>query len=170
MLIIQEIVSRWTKKSRGAPGAAIRNSVPEFLVVSVPNSKMESDSWIYQREIFDEFKNFKEPFKQINVLRPFKLNKFGVTDLSALEDKVAVKVNYGSWGGAPIRDYQENEAFMLSTKEIGQVRYNWRVSHDEGGWAYEKTVLNIALVSEFDSSLFVNSKPNYIYEDMPNLW
>jgi hypothetical protein len=170
MLIIQEIVSRWTKLSRGAPEAVKRNSVPESLVIPRLNATIENDSWIYQKEIFDEYKSFEDPFKQADVLKPFKMNRFGIAEISSLDNKVLITINYASWDGAPIRDYKEKKAFTLSMNESGQLRYNWRISYDEGGWAYQKSVLNIGLASNLDSKLFIVNKPKYIYEDMPSLW
>lgn len=170
MLIIQEIVTRWTKESRGAPGATLRNQVPEFLSVPMPREPMTDESWIYQKSIFDEYRKFEEPFEQLDVITPFKLSKFGIADISEREIGVLVDINYGAWEGAPRRDFLKKKAFQLDLNDVGKINYNWRIAYDEGGWAYQKTVINMALLNDFVPEIFITKDATQSFEDMPNLW
>jgi hypothetical protein len=170
MLIIQEIITRWTKESRGAPGAVLRNQVPEVLSIPTPSDPMTDDTWIYQKVIFDEHKKFKDPFEQLDLLTPFKLTKFGIAEITEQSSCIAICINYGAWDGAPRRDFLKKKAFLLMKGDFGQIRYNWRISYDEGGWAYQKTTLNIAYAVTYEPNLFQTQQVTLSFEDMPTLW
>lgn len=170
MLIIQEIVCRWTKKSRGSPGSALRNQVPEKRVVTASSREALSDNWVYQKSIFSEYLKFENPFEQLDVLSPFKLCKYGIVSLSKQDQEILGSLNYGAWEGAPRRDFLEKKIFSLRISDIGKIKYNWRIAYDEGGWAYEKTVINLAHLDKFEPKVFLENEPIYSFQDMPNLW
>jgi len=135
----------------------------------MPKDPVVNDRWIYQKAVFDEYKKFRDPFVQLDLLTPFKLTKFGIIELSEELHSVQVRVNYGKWNGAPIRDFSEKEVFTLNEGDYGQIRYNWRTSYEDG-WCYEKTTINLVNTKSFESKIFLTKKIKKSFEDMPNLW
>ncbi len=76
--------------------------------------------------------------------------------------------------GMPPRDTHPRAAaktaFELGAGEWGRVLYNGRFSSDEGGWWYQKTVVNVGCYDEVQAEVFVSTRPLYIIDRMVGLW
>lgn len=162
--IIQVIETQWTKRSRSAPRATLRNSVPENYLLGL----YELDDDVYtQRISYAEINEFSEPYitdlKRINEnqQREMKL------ELKEIGDRLDVFCS-----GIPLRDdYPKAKKIgVLSNntwlKIVGNVRTSW-----ESTWAYYKYVYNVFYG---DSSLFdsvvLDKKSEAIFVDEAKLW
>lgn len=166
MLLIQEIDVSWTKASRGAPGSIQRNAVPECLEMSMPKGAWPSDKWLYQKSMFSEHKNFANPFNQIDALEAFKLKSFGALEFNRENEGIGVTLKPGDWRGMPGYPPPSGRHFILHDNAYARIRYNWRIAHEEGGWAYGKTVFNLIETARFNAGIFVQNEPVIAYEDM----
>ncbi len=76
--------------------------------------------------------------------------------------------------GAPLRDAHPRASskadFELGAGEWGRVLYNGRFSSDEGGWWYQKTVVNVGCYDEVQAGAFVSARPLYTIDRMARLW
>ena len=61
-------------------------------------------------------------------------------------------------------------AFELGAGEWGRVLYNGRFSSDEGGWWYQKTVVNVGCYDEARGDVFASTQPRYTINRMARLW
>lgn len=62
MIVLQEIVTTWTKASRGGENATSRNAVPEsFLLPALLEQPKTSNYVLYQRVMYSEQHNFQLP-------------------------------------------------------------------------------------------------------------
>lgn len=171
MLIIQEITTLWTIKSRGAPGAVDRNRVPEALLVPKLIKPISAEAWIYHRAEFGERDQFQAPTETVQVLTPFELTAFGILAISGVKAYFLIDIDYAAWKGAPRRDYQRRHAFQLRLSETGTVKYNWRTSvGDIGYWAYQKSVIHVGWLDRYSRSVFTDQKATHQFEDMSSLW
>ncbi len=169
MLLIQEIEVSWTKASRGAPGSIQRNAVPECLEMLMPEGAWPSDKWLYQKAMFSEHSGFTNPFNQIDALEPFKVKFFGALQLSREDEGIGVTLKPFNWRGMPGYAPPSGRQFTLRGNTYARIRYNWRIAHDEGGWAYGKTVFNLIEAAHFNPSVFTQNEPALAYENMHGL-
>lgn len=172
-MLIQEIVTRWTKASRGAPQAVGRNRVPEGLAFPEP-FELPAGWWGYHRAIYDECTEFERPSHEVSVVDPSQRSRVGLLELCEEATRLCVFVRYDLWRGMPARDFPGDgattEAFELERGEMGRVCYCWRSSHAEDTWSYQKTVVNIGNVEVLRADFFVGRTADKSYSDMPDLW
>ncbi len=180
ILVIQQITAKWTKQSRGAPHSARRNAVPTTL--SLPNQfntpQLESTPICiaHQHVLFDEETDFtpQETLTVHAVEPPNRHFKFGCIHPSFSQDTVEILFEYStSCAGAPDRASPAKMAFELGVNDRGKIVYNGRFSRGySGGWYYQKQVFNVMLLAEWsdkDVSLFVDHKPQKVYENLADL-
>ena len=170
MIIIQEIETTWSKKSREANKASIRNSVPEAF--DIPNNK--EDINIYQLYRYEEETEFKDPKIKIEKFNDKKLNNFfGALRLYYENNILKVKYTYSPENvGAPERTVYPKEVLSLKSGEWGRVIYTGRFcgtysSYTE--WFYKKEVFNIANIEIPNISIFTKTKPKKTFKDIANL-
>ncbi len=163
-IIVQIIDIEWTKKSRGAPQATLRNSVPE----SLPFGKHDLGQGVFVQSIrYSEIDAFTDPV----VKKPRLVNeqKQREMKLGFVNDQNIVEVS--TWG-IPLRNEHGKEKLVGTLNESMWLRIigNVRVSL-EHTWAYHKYVYNIyygkAVI--FDE-VVQKTKPQTIYRDEVNLW
>lgn len=135
-VIVQVIKVTWTKKSRGNPGASLRNSVSERY----PFNFEVGDKPVYLQEIaYSEFDDFSNPIEK--GFRSVNDNQLREIGLEFLQENDILKVKF--WG-VPIKrqysllknigDLEKNNWLKI----IGNVRVSWEYT-----WAYHKYVYSI---------------------------
>jgi hypothetical protein len=166
MVIIQEILTTWTKTSRGAPGAVARGKVPErmsFAAAATESAILEHMAY------FNEHGGFVARETTQQYAAPATL-AYGCTRLQVEVDRVAVTWRYDSgYIGAPGRDGSTKEVFVVRPGQWGRVRYNGRLTEDEGWW-YRKIVLNVGIFASGSGSEFLANEPDFTYDQMARLW
>lgn len=71
----------------------------------------------------------------------------------------------------PVNHSPLQKAFELQTGQWGRILYNGRHSDwDNGGWSYDKYVVNIGLFVDPKPDVFLSTKPLKTYSKMALLW
>ena len=95
ILIVQTICSSWTKASRGAPGAVARNTVPECLPISLPNTDLDDLQVLYHEIFFEEVTGFQSQKEHISV-NPAIYPPHGCIKVERIAKEVHVTYKYNS--------------------------------------------------------------------------
>ncbi|WP_372368274.1 hypothetical protein [Candidatus Uabimicrobium sp. HlEnr_7] len=165
MILVQMVEIKWGKEYRGAPKAAIRNSVSEayeFLPFLSREKKYGYQSfscyaWSDFIKSHIETKEQDETpqqethigfFLQENELKTYYLPNCDQGEKFAWEKR--------------------KFAFKLKENEWGQIKFNGRYEVDEE-WIYTKNIYNIGRFTNPPSNVFISSKADYLYEDMKNI-
>src|SRR5262245_14038081 len=165
MVVVQEIQTSWTKDSRGAPGAVARNAVPERLAFT-PSAGRHTVLEHLAR--YGEESGFVASVTVTSYDAPASL-RYGCVPLVVDDSRVQVMWQYDSgYIGAPVRDGPPKEAFVVSVGQWGCLRYNGRLTYDEGWW-YRKAVLNVGIFDAPTGSEFLAREPDFTYDQMARL-
>lgn len=165
MLVLQRLMTEWTKRSRGGSGAAVRNAVPQSLLL--PPLAVKGDTVVHEARFLenDSFR-CRDELKEVDLGVSWQL---GAMTLFRQCDQVVVKFAYMmATTGAPER--LSHEAFTLQPGEWGRLLYNGRFSSwDDGEWWYRKDVFNVAYAESLDRRIFLDTTPNYTVSEMARL-
>jgi hypothetical protein len=170
ILIVQQIVTTWTKEARGGENAVKRNRVPE--AAKLPVERLDAAGLILlQQNLFFGSGDFVKPREKIvinSTLRPLSVGCVTVYDA---KDGVAAVFRYDSkCGGAPERGWAR-KTLRAAENEWAQIVYNGRFAPGwEGDWWYEKKVVNVGLFDHLTSGVFTRSAPTYRFEAMGELF
>ncbi len=152
MIVAQFVVVDWTKRSRGAPGAAVRNAVPEaFRLPPLPPADVVvHDVWA------DEAGGFV-PEEKLTADAQGRMFRFAVVD-----GRVAVRLlstavaGYSAWGTPQV-------VLRVAPGTWSRVVWNRRYASTSSEWRYRKFVLNVAWWQGLDGppplDLFVATAP-----------
>ncbi len=156
MVIIQMICVRWTKKSRGAPGAERRNAVPKAL----PFTPADCNCLVEYYD-FNEKNDFKQVLRERLIFDHIP-DRFYDLQLDYQNDELAIGTHWDQRWAKPGR-YDKTDALCLSIGQYGRLVVNWR-SVDEHGedsihWYSQKT-WNIAVVDHPTPDLFITREPD----------
>ena len=166
LLVVQEIIVTWTKKSRGGAMAAQRNAIPEaFPLPSVPDIKYSS-ALVHNKVTF-----YKGAHHHITVEALLQKNVYwGCTSAYWDGTHIVVTFSYNrNCGGAPDRIAFPRKVLTLALGTWGRVRHNGRFSGIEGQWTYQKTVLNIGYFDNLTENVFL-TKPQRVFSEMADVW
>jgi hypothetical protein len=167
MLLIQEIKTVWTKQTRGAKGSTLRNKLPNAFEVKTPHAGVNAIDCLHQLIIFREAEAFKQPYHTVKTLALKPTQRFGIAHIQPLVDTYQVVFDFDSYYS--YQDYKKPTVVELVLDKFLQVAYQARLQQFDNAW-YEKTVLNIAWVDRFDSTIFTHGKPLAKYEHYPILY
>jgi hypothetical protein len=175
MILVQHITSGWSKASRGGPSAARRNAVPEELPLPTAGAGKRGDTLIQHTVFYGEGNDFASPSHDALTAEGAGVIRVGCVRVEPLAGGVRVVFEYDPRrAGAPPRDTHPRASaktgFELGAGEWGRVLYNGRFSSDEGGWWYEKTVVNVGCHDEAKAEAFVSTPPQYTINRMARLW
>ncbi len=159
MLIVQRIITAWTKASRGGADAGRRNATPESLLL--PQVRDANVKCLYHDNRFLERNRFRHDADLAESTLQQQL-RIEPLVLSIAADTITARFVW-SWHhcGAPERKSQD--LFRLTLGEWGRFIVNGRFGAESTAgreWGYHKTVFNIALTPEFIPTLFVDSVPH----------
>jgi len=175
IIVVQEINTRWSKKSRGGADAERRNAVPHRLEIStrsIPTGAIpvHGATVVHHKAYYDEGDAFAEPRIDfaVNPLLPLKIGCVAVdpTDTGAI---AAFRYDT-AFGGAPERGWARKTMWV----ELGtwvQIAYNGRFSIGyDGYWEYRKTVVNVGVFEHISSRAFTSTDPSDRFEAMGHLF
>jgi hypothetical protein len=158
MLIVQRIITEWTKASRGGTGAAKRNATP--IALPLPPIHPSGSSYVLHDVQYQEDNEFAPRFSTQDLeLAPH----FLVEPLLIHVTKEQIELRFQwSWNycGAPERE--SHDLFPLAIGNWGRFTCNGRfgaTTHCGSDWFYRKTVFNIALMAQFDTKVFLETLP-----------
>jgi hypothetical protein len=167
MVVTQEVSTSWAKDSRGAPGAVARNAVPERLAFIPP---VGHPAVLERLARYGEESGFVASETVASYDAPASLC-YGCVRLVVADSRIQVMwLSDPSYIGAPGRDEgPPKEAFVVSVGQWGYVRYNGRLTYEEGWW-YRKVVLNVGIFAAPTGSEFLVREPDFTYDKMAHLW
>jgi len=161
MIVVQEIITAWSKHSRGGLPAAARNAVPEtYPLASLPVLPPEA-ACLHHTIVFLEANDFEHPEEQITSYTLTNEYRIGCVSIALTGEPVQVTYTYDmGCGGAPGRYGLPQPAFALHRNEWGQILYNGRFPNDYT-WTYRKHVCNIGVFEQVDRNLFLQGAPKH---------
>lgn len=173
IFIIQHITIRWTKKSRGANGATLRNAVPDRLTLPYKPEPEYENSLIEHKMRYCEENQFSEPEQELSqrVLKLGKREKYRCLNIRWEADQAKVVYQYEPFkGGAPKRTEHPRQVLTLATGEWGQAMYNGRhVSlFRQSGWSYRRDIVNVAVLQKSSEDPFPG-EPKSTFSDLAHL-
>lgn len=169
MIIVQEIITSWTKQSRAAGAGTARNAVPQQLALPWLPEVDSASALIYHRVHFHEHTNFRTPEHEIEVseVPAFRMLHFGCVIITQRDQLVQVTYAYNvRCGGAPKRSEVPRRVFTLARNEWGRVLQNGRWGW--GAWSYRQTTLNILYAENLTQPIFAG-EPKTIFQDLVDL-
>jgi hypothetical protein len=175
MILVQHIICSWSKASRGGPSAARRNAVPEALPLPDAGVGKRGDALIQHTASYGEGNDFASPSRDSFTAESAGVISIGCVRVEPLGGGARVAFEYDfRRAGMPPREThpraQTKTDFELGVGEWGRVLYNGRFSSDEGGWWYQKTVVNVGCYDEVQAGVFVSTPPLYTVDRMASLW
>jgi hypothetical protein len=130
-------------------------------------------SLIEHRSGFSEWCSFQDPHPTISfeTLEPGQTTRDGCVIVQKEDHRLRVRWHYTPEdAGMPLRPTKKKDIFELGLNQWGRVIYNGRFSEEEGGWWYNKTVLNIGLFEEVAASVFVETIPDLVMNKTARLY
>lgn len=158
MLIVQRIITEWTKASRGGADAGRRNATPDAL--PLPPFRDASAKCLYHDNRFLERNRFRHDADLAESTLQQQL-RIEPLVLSIAADTITARFVW-SWHQCGAPDRKSQDLFRLTLGEWGRFIVNGRFGAESTTgreWGYHKTVFNIALTPNFIPSLFVDSGP-----------
>mgnify|MGYP000485751723 CR=1 FL=1 len=163
-LIVQLIDVEWTKKSRGAPNATLRNAVPNQYQLDPVN--IGSGSYLHKIE-YSEYSNFEKP-----MVKPLKsMNENQLREIQLSIESNGQSVDIYSWGIPLRKAYPKQKLVGQLTKGTwlrvtGNARVSWETT-----WAYHKYTYNIFFGDAIKfNEVIKNNKPVCEHRDEVQLW
>ena len=161
MTIIQQIRVTWTKKSRGAPGSALRNAVPRALPI-VP----EDCGFLFEEYDFEEKDGFKQ--KLANHLVSDQIPS-RIHNLVLKHQNDELVVEFGIYHGYRstnrvdlLLQYPKKRILLRLEKEkYGRIILNARHIEESYHW-YSQDIYNIAVVKQPGAEIFISCEPDQI--------
>lgn len=150
--VVQRIAVEWSKASRGASRAALRNAVPERL--SMPPVDLGRHQGrivvLHEAEALEsrEFQVYQKcEVQSWDAPLPFRIEPL-VLEVEA--EGLRIVYRPGVWSvGAPLRRQKTGKVFSLRPGEWGSVSFNGRFGYPTG-WCYRRQIFHVAVC---DSSL-----------------
>jgi hypothetical protein len=165
IVVVQQVRTIWTKKSRGGPGAVRRNVVPEACAIPLKQIPERGIELIHHEVTFREKDAFAKPIHKVTINTTLRPLAVGCVAIHIGADHVTMEFQYrADCAGAPNRGWAQR-IIPLAIGEWGQIAYNGRFAPGwHGDWWYEKTVVNAAIVDHLSDHLFTGESPTYRYE------
>ena len=156
-LVIQHIITSWTKESRGGQAATRRNAVP--IVDRLPIPKTRAKIVVHTLN-YKEEDNFLTPSSELSTdgSLPMTLDCISIKQLGP---DILVSVRYNHSMGAPERGWIRKD-MKVSPGEWVQILSNGRFGGDME-WLYRHEAWNIAYVAEPDARIFTHSTPKVAF-------
>ena len=157
ILVLQVIIKQWDKSQRTQQHIEDRDKIPNHYPINFPPAFYAFDkSCVLDQHGDDRLGNRISYSQSDNDTIQFDRFQVGLSDKRL--------------------DYIGPSASDLAPRVIGsidnrwiQCRYDWRYSVYEGGfyyWLYEEVMLNAMYVNMLNENVFINSKPESIFDDL----
>jgi hypothetical protein len=166
MIVVQRIVTSWTKATRGAEGREARARLPKAYPIPEAIARSSAACVRHQvsRSAHDDYRLI-ELVEEDAAARVRKDSRPTAITLVERDGHLEVAFVVGGDEGAPRR---RAAPILLPTGAWGRARYNGRFSSFDEPW-YEEKVLNIAYGMSPVSTLFVG-EPGVLLEALVDLW
>lgn len=173
VIIVQQIITRWTKRSRAAPEAALRNAVPKALALPLVPDRLDTPTLIHHTATYSEAHRFSMPKHEVtgHAVHPRRIERFNCIRLCWDEGQARVVYAYDAIkGGAPERTSYPRQVLALHPGEWGRVIYNGRHVALSGmsGWHYRQDVVNVAVLGRLKREPFTG-EPTQSFSDLAHL-
>ena len=165
MILVQMVEIKWGKEYRGAPKSSIRNAVSE--VYEILPFLSENKAYGYQSfscYAWNDFAKTHMETKEEDTL-PQQDTCIGFFEQDGMIKTYHLPNHYE---GDSIAWEKRKFAFKLDENQWGQIKFNGRYEVDSE-WIYYKNIYNIGRFNNPQPDIFVNSKADYLYEDMKNI-
>ena len=137
----------WSKASRGAPQAALRNAVPEgFSMPPVDLGPRQGRIVVLHEAEALESREF-QVFQKCEVHGWESPRPFRIEPLVLEVGPEGLRIGYrpGIWSvGAPLRRQKTGRVFSLRPGEWGSVSFNGRFGY-RTGWGYRSQIFHVAV-------------------------
>jgi hypothetical protein len=169
IVVVQRVLTSWTKASRGGEGATRRNAVPEAVTLPLSNVKLAGRTGLLHEVGYNEYYDFARKDAPLRMDPPLSKLVVGCVTINLERDTVTASFRYSWQCGAPDRGWIQ-KTLHIAENEWGQMVYNGRLVYGDGGqWHYEKSVVNVGLFSELSDDVFTYSAPTYRFSAMAHL-
>lgn len=172
MTIVQEITVWWTKTARSAPGATVRNAVPECFDLPFRPATMARFDVVRHGVLIREWTGFGDPEETVegHAVTPEQPLRLGCVRIEPGPDAAQVVYTYDfACGGAPERTSRPRPVLRLRAGQWGRVVYNGRFEDRETrDWLYKKVVANVAHVADPSEAVF-QGEPSKTFSDLAHL-
>jgi hypothetical protein len=167
MIVVQELQTRWTKASRGAPTASARDGTPRAL--RVPDADcIPLQNLILHRLRFDESDSFAPSVPQAPRHTSLQHPVSCVAVREEGDSRITVAFNWDPLTcGAPRRSH--GTPIHLKRGDWCQILFNGRHGSDRE-WSYHSTIVNVAHLSQANASIFLDSPPALVSNHLAELW
>lgn len=173
-IVVQRVAVRWTKASRGHPGATARNAVPRAFVL--PDDIAGGSQRAVVHAVSAEERNDFRPTREQDLwCDESTTHRVGCVQLGERDGELRVEFQYDSrYAGQPYRRGGRDgwdDVCALPPREWARVDWNGRFVCDETGeWWYQLVVLNIAFHPAPPADLFVATAPTTQYSRCGDLY
>lgn len=178
MIVVQRLVTEWTKASRGAPGAVKRNATPAAL--PLPPGLLERREPYREHEVtFGERQAFEASGERVVGEARLPVDVWSrdrsPARLELLADgSLGVSFRPGNHIGAAAGRPPNGDCFVLPVGTSGRVVWNGRFADYDTGtwWYYRKTVVNVANLADdlpLPADLFLRRSPTHVCSHMGRL-
>ncbi len=159
IVIVQNLKTVWTKKSREAPWSSQRNSSADHALLPESLMDITHNGYLIHQIIYQEWDKFI-PDAQTKTgcfNSPLTIDCIEITNQG---EQLAIHYCHNqNFAGIPGRyhSHHPKKLFSLSQNDWGQLKYNGRFSNTySGNWFYQLNVYNIAYVKhgQFDFFLY----------------
>lgn len=166
VVIVQVVRTRWTKASRGQPGASARAAVPVGFAVDGAPTSNGADAVLVATIEADEADGFApvhrvEPMDALPV-RIANLDIVRYGELLVVTRRVETRTGWPARSPAVV-------AFRLGIGEWGRIVRNHRLGGYSSEWSYEKTAVNVAHLTSLDRRAFVDTDPDHERDEQERL-
>ena len=178
VLVVQQLTTTWSKRSRGGDGARRRrNAVPLAVAVPADCSVGAVDGWRHHVVAFGEANGFTavgRPCRRGGPDTPVRAGCVLVT-LGGVGAEVAV--DFQHLDGVPSRTRLDRTGTLspvrlapLAPGQWCRIRYNARhADRDTGHWWYELIVVNVGLFRPSAGYSFTRTPPAYLLDELARL-
>jgi|GEM_PF-6139954 len=169
-IVSQYIRMRWTKRSRGARAATVRNQIP--WGVRLPVDVLESDTHTTHALQASEDNGFKIERRE-NSVNGDGSGTFQIGHLRVELEDAGVRVHFRYTDSEHVRTHRnlDEEVALLTPGRWTRVVWNERFSHlHEGYWWYEQAIVNVAFVDVPEADIFVSGQPVCEYVQLVKLF
>lgn len=167
MVIVQHIETTWYKNERGAMHGTLRGKTPEAILIPTDDITANREEMIVHTVQYG--RTTTETREKLEI-RAGKNLHIGCLCVEPSESTALVDFtwDYRS-GGKPIRWQTGRKSWTLNENQWCRIRYNGRLVL-EHTWQYKITTLNIGIFEEIIRDCFVETTPDYCFENMVRLW
>lgn len=173
IILVQRVVTVWTKKSRGAPGSIHRKAVPDAMSLPLNRFAKTRFALLEHNVTFYEKSEFEDPQEKSSTFESLGqqgCKRFGCVEVHRTEEVCRSPGGMTRDAGLPDRAMTQ-WICSLGVNSWARAVFNGRYSLDcEGGWWYEKKVVNVGLFNMPSEMVFKDGAPGVILDRMAMLY